>query len=574
MKFKLRDGVKSGKGMLESLLAARGVKDVDEWLAADTIYPWRKLDDMERACEMVNTAVDEEKKICLPVDCDCDGFSSAAILFNFLTGELDVDPDLVTYLVHDGKMHGLHDLIDLVPKDTGLILVADAGTSDYDEQDRLVAQGCDVCILDHHQAEFKNPNPHVVTVNNQLDDYPDKALTGAGIAWQFTRAYMDIYADVEDYRYGMDLCAFGNISDMASYLEPEIRTIVKNGMERIDNAFLRALMNQNEYTMNKYGGRCYKGCSFGVTPFINAICRSGTIDEKRFVFESMLDMQANELIPSGKRGANDELIAAPIEAVRITLNVKARQTKEQAAMVDQILENDTLDSDVNVVVCDSESARPELAGVVANKLQDLFSRPTLVLLDYHEEQVYRGSARNCDGSPIADFRKFCQDSQAVNYAAGHPSAFGVEIPYSSFDKFINYCNDANLDYTQDVVKVVDCCMTFPDIDKNLFYVSDEMLGYVGQQIPPVMAIIKDIPLSSCNIDLLSPDRSPTMKMTLPDGTQLLKFKSSQEEVGRLKSEGSMTYMTVIGSPSLNRWNDKVYEQMIVDDYFLEEKWVF
>lgn len=574
MKFKLRGGVKSGNNMLESLLAARGVKDVDEWLAADTIHSWRKLEGMERACKMVNDAVEGEKKICLPVDCDCDGFSSAAILFNFLIGELDVDPGLVTYLVHDGKMHGLHDLIDLIPNDAGLVLIADAGTSDYDEQDRLVSQGCDVCILDHHQAEYKNSNPHVVTVNNQLDDYPNKALTGAGIAWQFTRAYMDIEAGVDDYRYGMDLCAFGNISDMASYLDPEIRTIVKNGMERVDNAFLRVLMVQNEYTMSKYGGKCYKGCSFGVTPFINAICRSGTIEEKRFVFESMLDRSANTLIPSGKRGANGELVPMPVEAVRITLNVKARQAKEQTAMVNQILENDSLDSDVNVVICDSESARPELAGIVANKLQDMFSRPALVLLDYPNEQVYRGSARNCDNSPVADFRKFCQDSQAVNYAAGHPSAFGIEIPYTSFGKFISYCNDAKLDYTQDTVKTVDICATYPSIDENLFYVSDDMLGYVGQQIPPVKAIIKDIPVVSCAIDLLSPDKSPTMKIVLPNGIQVLKFRSSAEEVDRLKAEGSSTYMTVIGSPSLNRWNDKVYEQMIVDDYFLEEKWIF
>lgn len=571
--------------MLETMLAARGVKDVDEWLAADTIHSWRLLDDMELACEMVNGIVKEEKRICLPVDCDCDGFASAAILYNFLTGELGVDPELIKYLVHDGKMHGLHDLMDLIPEDTDLVLIADAGTSDYAEQDELAARGCKVCVLDHHQAEYKNSNPDVVTVNNQLDDYPDKSLTGAGIAWQFTRAYMDIYCGLDDYMDGVDLCAFGNISDMASYLDPEIRTIVCNGMAQVgegvddhncySNGFLAALMKDNEYTLNKYGGRCYKGCSFALTPFVNAICRSGTIEEKRGVFSAMLNVNAHTLVQSKRKGARPgDTVSFPAEASRVALNVKARQAKEQAKMVDRIVAKNELDSDVNVVVCEERYARPELAGVVANKLQDMSRRPTIVLLDYPEEGVYRGSARNCDKSPIEDFRVFCQDSGLVNYAAGHPSAFGVEIPHGNLEKFADYCESARLDYTQDATVTVDLRMTYPKISKIVFNVGDQMSGYVGQQIPPVKVLVEDIPIGSCDVTLLSPDKSPTLKVVLPNGTQLLKFKSSKEEVDKLQSADTSVMMTVVGTPSLNRWNGKVYNQILVDDYFLEEKWIF
>lgn len=571
MKYNVREKVSDD--IETQILASRGVKDPTAWRHSDRMNDWRLLGDIYNAIDQLALAVKLGWKICLAVDCDCDGFSSSAIMFNFLCTDLHVPISHLTYRVHEGKQHGLADLMDVIPSDTQFLIVPDAGTSDYEFHDQLTARGCEVLILDHHQAEFKNPNPRVVTVNPQLDNYPNKSLTGAGVVWQFVRAYSELLLGCGDFNKYMDLCAFGNISDMADSREMEIRAIVRNGLSNIKNPFLSQLAKQNEYTINKYGGLCYKGCAFGLTPFVNAICRSGTIDEKRLVFDAMLDTYGYALVPSGKRGAHGEKVSVAEEAVRVALNVKARQTKEQKAMVDYILATDDMNYDINVVVCDSPDARPEVAGLIANSLQDRFKRPAIVLIDYPLEKVYRGSARNCEKSPIKDFRKFCQDSGYVNYAMGHPSAFGVEVSYAELGDFMSYCVNNDYNFHDGAEVDVDFEYDGLRIPRALFDTVHDMKDCFGQQMPEVKIAVKDIPLSSLEIDLLSPDKYPTLKFT-GKGYQFVKFHSSQEEYDKMKALGPDYTMTLVGAPVLNIWNDVSYPQVVIDDYAIEEKWVF
>jgi single-stranded-DNA-specific exonuclease len=44
------------------------------------------------------------------------------------------------------------------------------------------------------------------------------------------------------------------------------------------------------------------GIAFYIVPYINAITRSGTLEEKYLTFEAMLEWRAEEMIPSTKRG--------------------------------------------------------------------------------------------------------------------------------------------------------------------------------------------------------------------------------------------------------------------------------
>lgn len=572
MRYKVRDKVSDD--IETQILVSRGIENPVAWKSSCSINDWRMLDKMQDAVEFVDAACKEHQKICVVVDQDVDGFTSAAIVVNFLLNDIKVHTDLVTYLVHDGKQHGLADMMDLIPADTQLLIVPDAGTSDYDQQDVLTGRGCKVVILDHHQSESRNRNPDVVTVNPQLDDYPNKALTGAGVTWQFARAYAElVFKDCNFYKY-MDLCAFGNISDMADSREMEIRAIVRGGLSNITNPFMSELTKKNEYTINKYGGLCYKGCAFGLTPFVNAICRSGTIQEKRQVFEAMLENIGRSRVPSGKRGEQNQLVSAAEEAVRVALNVKARQTKQQNALVDYILDTDDMNQDINVVVCDNPDARPELLGLTANKFQDMFKRPAIMLMDYPEEKVFRGSARNCEKSPIKDFRKFCQDSGLVNYAMGHPSAFGIEVSYAKLGDFMTYCSTTEYDFEAGGEVDVDFEFASGRLPAELFNVVDRMADCLGQQVPEVKIVVEDIPLSSCKVELLSADKNPTLKLTTANGIQLLKFHSGQHEVDVLTRCQPDHTLTVLGTPGINRYKDLVNNQIIIDEYELKEEWVF
>lgn len=79
------------------------------------------------------------------------------------------------------------------------------------------------------------------------------------------------------------------------------------------------------------------GVAFYIAPYVNAMTRSGTIEEKTLLFESMLQHRAFEVLPSTKRGhklGDTELLVE--QATRTATNVKTRQTKAQDAFLEKI----------------------------------------------------------------------------------------------------------------------------------------------------------------------------------------------------------------------------------------------
>ena len=136
-------------------------------------------------------AVKSNKRMVVIVDCDCDGYTSAAILINYL---YDLFPAYVqknlTYYMHDSKQHGLSDCIDwlLDIDNLGLVWCPDSSSNDYAEHGRLSSVNIPVIVLDHHEADHVSTD--AIIINNQLSDYPNKHLSGAGVTWQFCR-YLD-----------------------------------------------------------------------------------------------------------------------------------------------------------------------------------------------------------------------------------------------------------------------------------------------------------------------------------------------------------------------------------------------
>lgn len=75
---------------------------------------------------------------------------------------------------------------------------------------------------------------------------------------------------------------------------------------------------------------------------------------------------------------------------------------------------------------------------------------------------------------------------------------------------------------------------------------------------------------------MSPDKSPTLKITLPNGTSLIKFKSSREEYEKLRSETGCITINIVGKCERNIWNGVVSPQIIIEDYEIvgEQKYYF
>ena len=577
------------KDPLYYMLACKGVWDIEHWLMGDESNinsPWAfNKAAVNRVIEMLKVAIQYKKRICVIVDADADGYTSAAIILNYLYELYKLHDDIsideikerLTYIMHDGKQHGLEDCYNKIAKNIQLVIIPDAGTNDILQMKKLVDKGIQVICMDHHESEEWLEDENVAIINNQICDYPNKDLSGAGVTWQMCRAYDGIINLNLADKY-IDLAALGCLSDMMSYKSLETRAIIKKGLNNIKNPFFYYMVEKNKYSIDKMGGINYMSIAFYVTPFINAIVRSGTPEEKDLVFKSMLTMYAFDKVKSGKRGHLGEFVPRVEEAVRVAANVKARQTKLQDAAMDiveqRIKDYGLTKNYIIAVPCEPKEVEKNLAGLVANKIQAKYQHPCLILIRSKEkddkEYYYRGSARNYSMSENQDLRATCLKTDLVEYAQGHANAFGLSISESNLDKFIEFTNKEYENISKEPVYWVDFVWGLKDIDPKIILTIAEAKDLWGQEIPEPYVAIHDIPLKS--VSLLSPDKHPTCKIHLDNGVDIMKFKSSQEEYEMFIRPNMV--LTAVCRCAVNEWAGRKTAQLIIEDFYLSERWIF
>ena len=87
--------------------------------------------------------------------------------------------------------------------------------------------------------------------------------------------------------------------------------------------------------------------------------------------------------------------------------------------------------------------------------------------------------------------------------------------------------------------------------------------------------IKDLKVDKNMLTLMSPDKRPTLKITLPNKVALIKFGSNQEEYESLLSEGYVK-LDVVGRCKRNEWNGWVTPQILIEEYQItgQSKYIF
>ena len=567
--------------MTEQILYGRGITNIDAWLKANMhdVESWSIFDDIEKAVYKLTSAIKDNWDTCIIVDCDVDGYTSAAILINFL---YSLYPDWVnehlTYLHHIGKQHGLVDMRDNIPANIKLIICPDSASNDYEEHEYWNNQGTSIIILDHHEAPHVSKAFDTITINNQLCNYINKEFSGAGIVWQFCRAFNWINATEGDE--GLDLCALGNCGDMMSFRSIETKAIILEGLHHVTNPFFNELLETNEYTLNKYGGQyCYKAIAFAVVPFINATVRSGTQEEKDMVFRAMCKPWCFEKVSNTKRGHKGEEWPLYQQAAYLTSAVKRRQTKlETESMIlleKKIAAQHLLDNSILVCCCEPGEVEPNIRGLAANKLASKYQRPCLVLTKSKtkddDEYYYRGSGRNYSMSEVTDLKAVEESTGLIEYAQGHGNAHGFGIAERNLDAFIAAMNEKYKDVPKEAVYWVDYIWNMTEASSDKLLELAEMSNFWGQDMPASQVAIENIDLSQCQIRLCG-TKNNTLRIILPNGLVLVKFGIDENQYEELLQPN--TYITCIVSPSKNEYMGKISGEGFIDDFVLETKWRF
>ena len=570
--------------MVEQVLLNRGIKNIDHYLHttdSDILDPLL-LDNIEAGAKMLVSHIAQGSKVMVQIDSDCDGYTSAAALMNYLN---KLYPSFVQnnifYRVHTGKVHGL--ILEIIPNDVKLVIAPDSSSEDYEVHKALKDKGIDVLVLDHHEA--KGISDYACVINNQLCNYPNKYISGVGVVYKFC-SYLDRLAETNYAKDILDLVALGCIADMMDLREYETKHLITTGLNNIQNPFLQSIIAKNEYSL---GGEITPfGIGFYIAPFINAVTRAGTTEEKITLFEAMLDYRAYELIPSTKRGAHGETETRVEQACRNCVNIKNRQTRTRDASletIEQIIKDQELLNDKVLAIRLSEAQKTNLSGLIANQLMTIYQRPVLILSPtiheiYNEEGKlvntetwWEGSCRGPNVPGLEDCKEFYEASRLVEYCQGHQNAFGIGIKDSNYEDFINYCNTqlATFDFTPKYK--VDFIINAKDINtyRADFYALMEYNDLWGQEVSDPLIALENVVITKESIDLM---KGTTLKITLsgdPD-ISIIKFRSSEEEYENLYSETGCVAINLVGHCKKNSWNGK--PQIILKDYEVSRRAAF
>ena len=560
MKIKLvNDNITSD--YTKNLLRSRGVDNIDDFLSPSekNLQSWEDLDNIKLGVDLVKNTINDKKPYAILIDPDNDGFTSFAILYQYLK-RLNPEKE-IEYFVHSAKQHGLEDTYQVFQdKEYSVVFLPDSSSNDGVFAKEINAP---ICVIDHHEID-NEPSDNMIVINNQSSiKYKNKYLSGAGMVWQFCRA-MDYYFGHEwAYDYA-DLAAVGICGDAMSGLEIENQYIWSYGFSHINNFFLKTLIDKQSFSMK--GIVNPTTVAFYISPLLNAVTRVGTTEEKLHMAEAFIN--GEKLIPSNKKGHKGELVALAAEATRECVNAKSRQ----ARILDNIEEKidikinkkDLLINKVLFVELDDDDDFPStLNGLLATRLTNKYSRPTIVARA-NDDGYIRGSARAIKTENMDSFKQYLEESEMFEYVLGHPLAFGCSISSYNLDKFFSYSNDSLKD-----VELGEKCYSVNfirdamdnDIDNLIRDVGEYGYIWSNQNDEPTL-YIDNIILSTNEIQIIGTNRD-TVKF-IKNGITYIKFKANEliDELSGMKD----IIMKIVGRCNINEWNGIKNPQIIIDDY--------
>lgn len=593
MKYKLIKEPDNSLSAIQQILYNRGISlnQIHHYLNTSDLdinsFDGLGIENLKNAAAALVSTIQNKKNMLIVVDSDCDGYTSSAILLNYL---YDLFPSFiennVKYYIHEGKEHGLLDVMNYINEhDFDLIILPDSSSNDYGYHKELYQNGKKIIILDHHEAEYISP--YAIIINNQLSDYPNKDFSGAGITWQFCRFLDKLLGSNNSDNY-IDLVALGNCGDMMSLKSIETKHIINKGFKNIQNPFFYYMADKNSYSL---GDKLTPmGVAFYIVPFINAMQRSGNLEEKELLFKSMLKYEAFKIIPSTKRGCKGQTEKLVEQAVRTAINVKNRQTRAQDVgmelLENKIISDNLLEHKVLLFLLEPGEIDKNIAGLIANKMMAKYQRPCCILTKVEEIEesiiltsnppqeykyiTYQGSARGCDKVGINNFKDICTETKCIMYAEGHQGAFGLGIEESQINSFIKETDRILKDMLDEPIYYVDYIYNGIDVSSQAILDIASLDDLWGKDMDEPMVAIHDLKINEKMITLMSPDKKPTLKIILPNKVSLIKFNSSQEEYENLCSEGYIA-IDVVGRCNQNIWMNYVNAQILIDDYEIISK---
>lgn len=520
MEYKLIDYSRNNiNNIVDTVLRNRGVEKVEEYLSLtdDVLCSYKLLQNIDNAVKcFCKVAPEESRNVHIIVDPDVDGYTSAAIMYMYIKS---VCPSWkITYSLHDKKQHGLSDEI-IIPSDTQLLIVPDAGSNDIKQCHMLKKSNhnLDIIILDHHLIEAENT--YAIVVNNQCGDYPNKELSGVGVVYKFLQSLDDELFEFESDKH-LDLVALGNIGDMMDVRKYETKRLITKGLSNIRHPLFNALIRKQFDSIHDRVN--IHNVQFYIVPLINALIRMGTQDEKDLLFQAFIeDTQYFEYKPRNKPMIEESIYD---RVARLCINAKARQknaTNKVLQNLYETIDNSQCKNDkvlfVNITPVKVDES---LTGILAMKIAEKYKKPTLCLRKAQGLNLFKGSGRNYKNSDCSSFKELLSETNAFKLVQGHDNAFGIEVYSNKIKEAISSLNALNIQ--QQSYLLCDFIIPAEVMSAGVVKRVDDSLDICGQNIDEPLIVVENLIVKKNNFNLMGKQLN-NWRVETDSGVSFVKF---------------------------------------------------
>ena len=421
--------------LTKALLDKRGIKNKEEqekFLNPDYLRDLHDpflMRDMEKACERIFKTIENKEKIVVYADYDCDGIPGAVILQD-LFRQIGYKNFEIYIPQRNSEGYGLNSSALKQFKERGikLVVTVDLGITAVDEVKQAKKDGMDIIITDHHIPPKILPKACAI-LNPKVDDYPDKMLCGAGVAFKLVQGFLKKYGEHFKVKNGwekwlLDMAGLATLSDRVPLLG-ENRVIAYFGMivlRKSPRAGLQKLLR----TMNidqRYLSEDDIG--YMLAPRLNAASRMSD-PMQAFKLLSTDDEAEAGAIAEHLSKINDErktIVTSIMREVHKKFSARGAATAKSGGQ-GSAFGGEEPDSLSKVIVIGNPSWKVGVLGLVAGKICDQYKKPVFVW-GKDENDCIKGSCRSDGSVSLVELMTLNQES-FLDFG-GHELAGGFTV---------------------------------------------------------------------------------------------------------------------------------------------------
>jgi len=369
------------------------------------------MKDMDIAVSRILHAIDDQESIAIFGDYDADGITSTALLTEVLD---HLGAKVIPYVPEREEGYGVNTKAIEYLQELGisLIITVDCGIRSPEELRYAQELGMEVIVTDHHVPGEVIPDVHsVVCPMVDGDEYPDKNLSGVGIAYKLAQALFQKSRGSREFAdYWLDLAAIGTVADVVPLLG-ENRFIVSKGInairfsKRIGLKSLISVAGFDQLKINTFD------IGFGIAPRLNA---AGRLDSPKKALKLLMTSNQQEA----------GLLSQELD------DINRKRQKETNLM--QEFAQTTIDEKKMIIVAMHEEFNSGLVGLVSARLTEFFYRPSIV--GYVGKEFTRASCRSIPEFHITHALDRCEHLLVRH--GGHAMAAGFTVTNENLEQLI------------------------------------------------------------------------------------------------------------------------------------------